>query len=122
MADLTTDSDHQALGAAFLHAFEPLVAAFWASGGTPELLGEALAASGLLVHADCWDAPDVTDRLSEIEVRLGELDEIDDADEWNELVTEQDDLQVLDDRVTVYYEDEDRPAGAVPLWKIGAPS
>lgn len=127
----------------------------------------ALVDAGGLVHAGCWDAPDVTDedldalegaceaardrfreaakkaeaedppipqpeprtpearrhrqRVTERENRLTEAT----AAEWDAYMEAEGDLnerRELRDRVTVYYEDEDRPTGAVPLYRIGGAS
>lgn len=89
-----------------------------------EALTRWLIDAGVLVHAECWDAPDVTeDQIEEAEAEKAHLQRsVDDSEESWQVYAEAADrvdlLRDVHDRTTVYYEDEDRPDDAVPLFKV----
>lgn len=86
-----------------------------------------LVEAGVLAQAGCWDAPDVTDeQIERAEKDLADwVDTLNDsegdatvADECEQASETLRELTEARDRVTVYYEDEDRPADAVPLYRV----
>ena len=89
-----------------------------------------LVEAGVIEHAGCWDAPEVTDeQIAEAEKEVDRLvKRIRAEGEEGPFIALERAVRHLNkvsehrDRITVYYEDEDRPAGAVPLYRIGAPS
>lgn len=93
--------------------------------GAAGVMLDALTANGNLVHAGCWDAPDVTEEqlAAAAEALDGASDAIDDqhACTWQAFHDARDRygrLLAAKDRVTVYYENEDRPDDAEPLYRI----
>lgn len=115
--DCEGDGEGEPLGAALDALFAP---------GNRDVLVAALVARGVLVHAGCWDAPHVTDEQVEeaenayIAARDAYYD--DSTDENRKAYMAASDkhewLQEAQDRVTVYYEDDDRPEDAVPLYRV----
>lgn len=92
-----------------------------------ERFAAAAIEAGMLTPAGCWDAPEVTDDdIAQAEKDLadwvqtlneseGDATIADECEQANQILR---DLKEARDRVTVYYEDEDRPADAVPLYKV----
>jgi hypothetical protein len=95
---------------------------------TPGDLADWLEHHNLAWHAGCWDAPEVTDeQIESAEKDLagwvdmlndseGDATVADECEQASEILRE---LKEARDRVTVYYEDDERPFGARPLYRIG---
>lgn len=79
-----------------------------------------------LTHAGCWDPPDVPPEAIEAAraAASAAAARLTDSDEsWQVYVAAKelaDDLTEIANRTTVYYEDEDRPDGARPLYVVVA--
>lgn len=94
-----------------------------------EILVALMVEEGVIEPAGCWDAPTITDemveaaedalRRAEAELEASDPDLEDHwADECDELAEAVESLRAQRDHIAVYYEDEQRPEGAVPLYRV----